>query len=859
MRPLRLRLKGFTSFRDEQVIDFTELDLFSLWGPTGSGKSSVLDAMTYALYGHVDRVGKHPREVVSQGQPRVAVTLEFSVDDQRYLVARTTSASGNTTVRLEQWGGEDWLSLSGGDSVKEANRRTKDIVGLDYKAFSRSVVLPQGKFAEFLNGEPGDRRSILTELLGLELFKRMMQHSNEIAREARSAADHKQDLVEREYGGIDDAVVAAAHAAAARAHDDAEAAAQAERSLEEALRAWEEEERAIARLRLCADEVAARGVDLRVVTQQLDGHARALSELGDERTAAAAAVATAEREWKAATTELGAAEMRWGRSDEVAALRQEALRWGDAKVERAAAEESLGGELDGERAAEERVKLATEAMEAAKERSAAAAQLLARRREAHESAHRQDAVASLVVDLEPGDPCPVCAVPLAALPEVSPELVLEARAELGAAEDAERAASEKRRAADRDLAVAKNSLELAGTVVARCRAECERKQERLEALSATVAEAFEDRMPDDPSGSLSERLETLRGLDAAQKKTRTALEGATGAARELEGRAGAITVEVARIRGGLESGELRAAVARAEAAAPAIAIPVVLAQPLPDDAGSLARAVEGAAEVLGVLGEDLSALVERRAAAQGSVASAARAGIPDGLGIEGHTLADLVSSAGVVARDLAGRAAVARSQADSMEDKLRARAVFEEEIGTHRRDHAVYAELGKELRDDRIVQFLQAEALRVLALAATERLRTLSETRYRMVYEQDEFFVVDAWNGDERRSVRTLSGGETFVASLALALALSEQVQTLAVSQKSKLESLFLDEGFGNLDAETLEVVVGAIEQLGGDGRLVGVITHVSEVAARLPARLEVTKTSTGSSISRATTEPAIG
>jgi exonuclease SbcC len=109
--------------------------------------------------------------------------------------------------------------------------------------------------------------------------------------------------------------------------------------------------------------------------------------------------------------------------------------------------------------------------------------------------------------------------------------------------------------------------------------------------------------------------------------------------------------------------------------------------------------------------------------------------------------------------------------------------------------------------------------------------------------------VVDRWNGDDTRSVRTLSGGETFLASLALALALAEQVSSLAVTKHASLDSLFLDEGFGTLDADTLEIVVEAIEQLGGDGRVVGVITHVRELADRMPARLEIEKTQRGSRI----------
>ena len=102
---------------------------------------------------------------------------------------------------------------------------------------------------------------------------------------------------------------------------------------------------------------------------------------------------------------------------------------------------------------------------------------------------------------------------------------------------------------------------------------------------------------------------------------------------------------------------------------------------------------------------------------------------------------------------------------------------------------------------------------------------------------------MDRLNGDERRSVRTLSGGETFLASLALALALSERLPEIAGRGGAmSLESLFLDEGFGSLDQDSLDVAIGGLETLAGGQRLVGVISHIPEVAERLTDRVEVVK-----------------
>jgi exonuclease SbcC len=171
---------------------------------------------------------------------------------------------------------------------------------------------------------------------------------------------------------------------------------------------------------------------------------------------------------------------------------------------------------------------------------------------------------------------------------------------------------------------------------------------------------------------------------------------------------------------------------------------------------------------------------------------------------------------------------------------------------------ALHRALADQLRADELVAWIQEEALRRLAAEGSRHLTRLSQGRYELLLgtgeadlaaraEQD-FSVVDRWNGDSVRSVRTLSGGETFLASLALALALAESLAQLSAEGRAgdALESLFLDEGFGSLDGETLDVVVSALDALHGSQRVVGIVTHVRDLAERLPARLEVRRQGTG-------------
>ncbi len=173
------------------------------------------------------------------------------------------------------------------------------------------------------------------------------------------------------------------------------------------------------------------------------------------------------------------------------------------------------------------------------------------------------------------------------------------------------------------------------------------------------------------------------------------------------------------------------------------------------------------------------------------------------------------------------------------------------DIATHREHAALANALEQELRGNRFIAYVQQEAMAVLAQDAAARLEQLTSGRYRLLSEDGQFTIIDQFNGDEQRSVRTLSGGETFLASLALSLALSERLPELAGTGAAvSLESLFIDEGFGTLDAESLDLAVQGLETLAGGQRMVGAISHVSELAERLSDRIKVIPGVHGSAIS---------
>jgi exonuclease SbcC len=156
------------------------------------------------------------------------------------------------------------------------------------------------------------------------------------------------------------------------------------------------------------------------------------------------------------------------------------------------------------------------------------------------------------------------------------------------------------------------------------------------------------------------------------------------------------------------------------------------------------------------------------------------------------------------------------------------------------------------LRSNNFPRWLATAALDALVADASRGLSELSGGQFELDHSDGEFVVIDHADADARRPVKTLSGGETFQASLALALALSEQLSMMASAGAARLDSIFLDEGFGTLDESNLDVVAATLENLAMHrDRMVGVITHVPALAERVPVRFVVSRDQRTASISR--------
>ncbi|RAK19519.1 exonuclease SbcC [Anoxybacillus vitaminiphilus] len=218
MKPISLTVAGLHSFREKQVIDFQKLcegGVFGIFGPTGSGKSSILDAMTLALFGSVERASNNTHGIINHAENQLFVSFTFELENaqgkKRYTVERSFKRSDewrikSTSSRLIEI---DKESIVLADKTNEVNKQIEQLLGLEMKDFTRAVVLPQGKFAEFLSLKGVERRQMLQRLFHLEQYgdklnKKLKQRLgeassqlNEIMAEQSGLGDASKEAIER--------------------------------------------------------------------------------------------------------------------------------------------------------------------------------------------------------------------------------------------------------------------------------------------------------------------------------------------------------------------------------------------------------------------------------------------------------------------------------------------------------------------------------------------------------------------------------------------------------------------------------------------------------------------------------------
>jgi len=335
MRPSRLEIEGFTCFREKQVVDFERLGLFAIAGPTGAGKSSILDAMVFALFGHIPRVGKHGvSEFISLGLDRMAVTFEFEVGAVHYRVVRTSHRARQGKVQLERGGAGAWVPVA--DSVKGVAEEVERVLGLNHETFQQAVLLPQGQFSKFLKAAPRDQRLILRNLLRVGIYEELRKAASERSTRAATKAEALRQRLDEEYAGTSPAQVAELESRLATLTERVDAVAlslTARRTalgeLTERARAWAQvrtQERALATLESerSAVEDAARGLQAArqaaPVVRWADAAEHARGKVLGAEASVVARLASAEAARTAASTAKGLLDAATRAAEEVPGL-----------------------------------------------------------------------------------------------------------------------------------------------------------------------------------------------------------------------------------------------------------------------------------------------------------------------------------------------------------------------------------------------------------------------------------------------------------------------------------------------------------------------------------------------------------
>ncbi|NIO69908.1 MAG: AAA family ATPase [Anaerolineae bacterium] len=183
MIPLKLQLRNFMCYREVEALDFSGIHLACLAGDNGHGKSALLDAMTWALWGKTRLGARRDDELIHLGQTEMEVEFTFALDGNRYRVIRKRDSRGrgSSDLQLQVWDAQDFRPLTE-PTIRDTQARINELLRMDYETFINSAFLLQGRADEFTIKPPAERKRILGDILGLSIYDEYEERAKERAK-----------------------------------------------------------------------------------------------------------------------------------------------------------------------------------------------------------------------------------------------------------------------------------------------------------------------------------------------------------------------------------------------------------------------------------------------------------------------------------------------------------------------------------------------------------------------------------------------------------------------------------------------------------------------------------------------------
>ena len=880
MKPISVRFKCFGPYMDEQFVDFEELSnkgIFLICGETGSGKTTILDAICYALFGKSSgglRQGIEVMRCKSAGMTdKTIVEYIFESNGNRYKFHRELRYGRKNLI--EEDGCEIlqdgvFVPIFQNSTATNVNKKAEEILGLTYDQFCQVVMLPQGKFERLLVSNSEEKEKILTSLFHADRW-------NQIVLGVKAKVDEETKRLEKELAdiqgqlsvyactsvdGLKDKLSASEGVAASLKT----AVQEAEKFKNQTAKAYEEsikDNELFTALETCRKKLET----YKQQAEEYDRRRKALklSEAADEIREIYIAYAAAKEAFDMATEDLGSAEISLAAAEESDKSAKKAkelheagraaynedketiTRLKDARTLYAGIGEKKKAAED---AAKEEKKKKTEA-DTAKRAYETAREKWEKAKKANDDAviayletskkYAANIAGNLASQLEDGVPCPVCGstdhpAP-AALAEgdsvseddveaanqainTTSDILSSAKTTMDDAEQARANAAEALAAAQGNSAAAKSAYEISLQSIIEGINDSKALEAEIKKAEGRIT-AFEQ-AEDTVSKGISD---AASALSAARQRKADALTKESSARKKLEAESKRWTAELAG-KGFSDDASYSASLKEKEflvserSAITTYDAELNTAQNAFDEQKKKCEGLEA---------PEMKALQDAKQEAE------------DAWKEKNNTFtttSQTVKNMKKLYTSLSARwerYQEEKSIADSNTDFAR----------------KLNSSTGLSLQ-----RYVLGIMLTSITVAANQLLKTVRSGRYQLYrsYESSgsarkaglELDVLDTSNG-EKRSVTTLSGGEKFLLALSLAIGLSTVVQ--AQSGGTKLDAMFIDEGFGSLDSECINDAMSILQGIQKSHGLVGIISHVEKLSEIIPTRLEVVTSADGNHI----------